>query len=116
MEISSTSGTDVTATPVKTKEAPASSGKAIEASRAAVSSPWVDWSEKLVKRTSSDGLVEVAASLKPGDNGFVVATFASDSKPIVTEMPKLFLEMGPLQAKPKAKAKAKAVGESQSKG
>lgn len=99
----------------KSKEAPASSGKAIEASRAAVSSPWVDWSEKLVKRTSSDGLVEVAASLKPGDNGFVVATFASDSKPIVTEMPNLFLEMGPLQAKPKAKAKAKAVGKAKAK-
>ena len=99
----------------KSKEAPASSGKAREASRAAVSSPWVDWSEKLVKRTSSDGLVEVAASLKPGDNGFVVATFASDSKPIVTEMPNLFLEMGPLQAKPKAKAKAKAVGKAKAK-
>ena len=68
-----------------------------------------------MKRTSSDGLVEVAASLKPGDNGFVVATFASDSKPIVTEMPNLFLEMGPLQAKPKAKAKAKAVGKAKAK-
>ena len=116
--LKSGSGSNASKTGMKSeesKEAAASSGKAKAASRAEVSSPWVDWSEKLVKRTSSDGQVEVAASLKSGDNGFVVATFASDSKPIVTEMPNLFLEMNLQQAWAKAKAKAKGKAKAKAK-